>query len=182
MLTPAAQPSVSDRVGRAIWNAIWLLLYLPSPRCCHGWRRFLLRLFGASIDPTAHPYPRARIWAPWNLTMEESSCLADNVDCYCVNQIKICRNAVVSQHSHLCGGSHDYNDPRFPLVTGPIEIGQRAWVAAGAFIGPGVRVGEGAVVGARATVCRDVPPWTVVAGNPARSIGTRNIGGVTRSK
>ena len=59
----------------------------------------------------------------------------------------------------------------------PIIIGDRAWVAAEAFIGPGVTVGEGAVVGARAAVFKDVEPWTVVGGNPARVIKTRTIKG-----
>jgi putative colanic acid biosynthesis acetyltransferase WcaF len=55
----------------------------------------------------------------------------------------------------------------------PIEVGDNAWVGARAFIGPGVRIGEGAVVGATASVCRDVPDWTVVGGNPARVIKPR---------
>jgi len=57
-----------------------------------------------------------------------------------------------------------------PLVTAPIAVGERAWVAADVFIGPGVTIGQGAVVGARASVFRNVEPWTVVGGNPARII------------
>jgi len=55
-----------------------------------------------------------------------------------------------------------------PVITAPIRIERRAWVAADTFVGPGVTIGEGAVVGARASVFRDVDPWTVVGGNPAR--------------
>ena len=120
-----------------------------------------------------HPYPSCRIWAPWNLKLGEHSCLSERVDCYSVDRIVLGPHAVVSQDAVLCTATHDYDLPDFPVVTRPIEIGAHAWIAAGAFIGPGVTVGEGAVVGARAVVTKDVPAWTIVAGNPARGIGAR---------
>jgi putative colanic acid biosynthesis acetyltransferase WcaF len=165
-----------NRAGRIAWGVVQTLLYRPSPVILHGWRRFLLRCFGASIGPGAHPYPTARVWAPWNLTMERDSCLGHYVICYSVARIVIGEGAVVSQYAYLCSASHDYEDPSFPLTSAPIEIGPMAWIAAGAFIGPGVSVGEGAVAGAKSVVFRDVPSWTVVAGNPARSIKRRRMG------
>ncbi len=105
--------------------------------------------------------------------MKEHSGLADHVECYSVASITLGRYCTVSQFAHLCAASHNYNDPEFPLIAKAITIGTKAWVAAGAFVGPGVRVGDGAVVGARAVVFKDVPPWTVVAGNPAVPIKTR---------
>jgi putative colanic acid biosynthesis acetyltransferase WcaF len=133
----------------------------------------ILRLFGARIAAGVHPYPSAKIWAPWNLTMEVSSCLSDHVDCYSVAPITIGAFATVSQYSYLCSASHDYRVPTLPLVIAPIVIEADAWIAAAAFVGPGVRVGEGAIVGARATVTRDVAPWTMVAGSPAILRGRR---------
>lgn len=165
--------STARRLKRAFWGFVWLVLFRPSPRPFFAWRRALLRAFGARIAKGAHPYPSARIWAPWNLVMHEDSCLADEVDCYCVDTITVGRRAIVSQRAFLCSASHDFRDPAFPLVTGAILIGDEAWVAAEAYVGPGVRIGEGAVVAARATVTRDVAPWTIVGGMPARSIGTR---------
>jgi len=102
--------------------------------------------------------------------MNEGSCLGDHVDCYCVDRVTLEPYATVSQYSFLCTASHDYAHPNRPIITAPISIGRRAWVAADAFIGPGVTIGEGAVVGARASVFRQVDPWTVVGGNPARVI------------
>ena len=61
------------------------------------------------------------------------------------------------------------------VIAKPITIGRKAWIASEAFIGPGVEVGEGAVVGARGVVVRDVKPWIVVAGNPARDVGARDL-------
>jgi putative colanic acid biosynthesis acetyltransferase WcaF len=63
--------------------------------------------------------------------------------------------------------------PNMPLVTAPIRVGEGAWVAACAFVGPGVTIGEGAVVGARAVVTKNVEAWTVVIGNPAKFIKKR---------
>ena len=119
-------------------------------------------------------YPSARIWAPWNLRMEEGSCLSHFVDCYCVAEITLGKGAAVSQYAYLCTASHDHTKASMPLVAGPIAIGDYAWVAARAYIGPGVRVGEGAVVGACAAVFRDVEPWTIVGGNPARFLKKRS--------
>jgi putative colanic acid biosynthesis acetyltransferase WcaF len=99
--------------------------------------------------------------------------LGDGVDCYSVAAIQIGDHAVISQRAFLCTATHDYTDPKFPLVTAPITVGPGAWVAAEAFIGPGVNVGEGAVVGARAVAVKDVAPWTVVAGNPAKVLKKR---------
>jgi putative colanic acid biosynthesis acetyltransferase WcaF len=108
--------------------------------------------------------------------MDDNSCLADGVDCYSVAPIRLGRSALVSQRAFLCAATHDYTDPDFPLISKPITVAAAAWVAAEAFIGPGVTIGEGAVVGARACVVKDVGPWAVVVGNPARLIRERIIG------
>jgi putative colanic acid biosynthesis acetyltransferase WcaF len=164
-----------NRAVRALWAVVWAILFRSSPAPFFGWRRFLLRCFGASIGLQAHPYPRCRIWAPWNLTMGAHSCLANDVDCYSVDAVVLGDFATVSQQSMLCTATHDYSDPAFRLVTKPITIGPRAWIGARAFIAPGVNVGEGAVVGAASAVFRDVETWTVVGGNPARLLKNRSI-------
>jgi putative colanic acid biosynthesis acetyltransferase WcaF len=165
--------SLKRRSKRALWNCVWLLLYRPSPRPFFAWRCMLLRLFGAKVGRRAHPYPSARIWAPWNLVMRDDACIADGVDCYNVDTITIGRFAIVSQRAFLCSASHDFRDPAFPLTTGAILVEDHAWVAAEAFVGPGVSIEEGAVVAARAVVTKDVTAWTIVAGSPARTIGSR---------
>lgn len=168
---PRNYPSPHSRLNqglRLVWRIVWLLAYRPSPKVFHGWRRLLLRGFGAKIAKDAYTHPSVKIWAPWNLEMGSLSCLGPDVDCYSVDRIVIAPRAVVSQYSFLCTATHDYRVASRPVVTSPIVIRERAWVAADAFIGPGVTIGEGAVVGARSSVYRDVEPWTIVAGNPAR--------------
>lgn len=164
---------VSHRARRAAWNILYLVLFRLSPRPAHNWRRFLLNCFGAKIAQSAHVYPTAVIWAPWNLHMDEYACLADDVICYSMATISLGKRAIVSQGTYLCTGSHDYTSANFQLFAKPIRIGEQAWVCAQSFIGPGVEVGAGAVVGARSVVTRTVPAWTVCAGNPCKPIKPR---------
>lgn len=171
------KPGFANKALRAIWKLAWLVLYRPSPRPFHGWRRFVLRCFGARIGRGAKPYPDARIWAPWNLVMGEGSVLGDGVDCYCVDRISLGPRAVVSQRSFLCSASHDFDRPGFALTSAPVVIGEDAWVAAESFVGPGVTLGKGAVMLARAVAVRDVPAMTVVAGNPVRIVRHRSPAG-----
>src|ERR1039458_4452748 len=106
--------TVWNRVARVLWGIVWIVLYRPSPNPFFWWRRSLLRCFGATVGFKAKPYPRCRIWAPWNLTMGTHSCLADDVDCYSVDKIVLGDFATVSQQAMLCTATHDYNDVDFP--------------------------------------------------------------------
>lgn len=150
-------------------------LFRYSPRPLFGWRRFLLRLFGARVGRQAHVYPSARVYLPWNLTLGAEASIGEWALVYNLGPVEIGAQATVSHRAHLCAGTHDYRDPALPLLRLPIVIGSQAWICADAFIGPNVRVGEGAIIGAAAVVVRDVPPWRIVAGNPARVIKTREL-------
>lgn len=168
--------SRKNQMVRMLWTIVWGVFARPLPRSVgSGWKRFLLRLFGARIDATAIVYSSAKVYYPANLTMGSYACLASDVDCYNVAPVTIGANSTVSQGAYLCTASHDITDPLNPLVTKPIVIEDQAWVAAGAFVGMGVAIGQGAVVGARAAVFKDVEPWTVVGGNPAKFIKRREI-------
>lgn len=138
-----------------------------------GWRRFLLRLFGARIGRGAVVRPSCRIWHPWNLSMESLACLADNVNCNCAAPIAMGYKSTVSQNSILSSASYDADSAELAPIVRPIRIEDHAWVASNVFVGPGVRIGEGAVVGACSVVLADVEPWNIVGGNPLRFIKKR---------
>jgi len=107
--------------------------------------------------------------------MDDYSCIGPYVICYSGGGVRIGAHATVSQYSHLCTSSHDYEHPNMPQTFAAIVIEDQVWVAADAFIGPGVVVRRGAVVGARASVFKDVEPWDVVGGNPAKFIKKRVV-------
>ncbi len=173
----ASSHSAGNRLARVMWGIVYWLLFRPSPRNLHRWRNWLLRLSGATLAPTARVYPRARCWAPWNLTMGEHSCIGDAVDVYCVAPVTIGAYSTVSQYSYLCTATHDHELPEHPLVTKPITIGSRCWMAADVFIGPGVIIGDGTVVGARSSVFDDLPEWVIATGTPARPQRSRKLRG-----
>ncbi len=164
------------QVTRLLWSVTWTLCARWLPRSMFsGWKRCLLRLFGARIDGTARVYSSARVYYPANLVMGRYACLADGVECYNVAPVILKDNTTVSQGAWLCTASHDVHDARHPLITAPIIVEDQAWIGARAFVGMGVTIGQGAVVGATASVYKDVEPWTVVGGNPAKFLKKRGV-------
>jgi putative colanic acid biosynthesis acetyltransferase WcaF len=117
--------------------------------------------------------PTVNITYPWKVSIGDFSWIGDEVTLYSLGKIEIGSNAVVSQRSYLCTGSHDMEDPNFKITERPIVIEDEAWIATDVFVGPGVRVGRGAVVGVRSTVLNDVPPMVVCVGSPAKPIRPR---------
>lgn len=167
---------LKNKLARLAWMTFSIFFFKPFPsKVFRPWRNCVLRLFGAQIASTASVHASVKIWAPWNLIVGEFSCISDNVDCYNVDRIVLRQFVTVSQRTFLCTASHNINSKEHELITSPIVIQDRAWVAAEAYIGMGVTIGEGSVVGARAAVYQDVENWTVVGGNPARRIKMRNL-------
>lgn len=159
---------------RALWNvcSIFLFRLFPTRFFCK-WRILVLRIFGASINWNASVYSTARIESPWNLQMGSNSCIGPHVILENDEIIKIDENATISQYCYLCTSSHDIGSHSHDLITAPIVIEKDAWVAADCYIGKGVTIGKGAVVGARSSVFKNVEPWTVVGGTPAKFIKKR---------
>ena len=165
--------ALKHRLLRLLWRVTWLAIAAWTPRVCGPWRRWLLIQFGARMGRGADVRGGARIWYPPNLILGDHAVIADGVNCYNLGVVELGDWALVSQRAVLCGGTHDYNNRTFQIITKPILIGRQCWVASEAFVGPGGEMGEGAVLGARAVACKKLEPWTVYAGNPARPVKSR---------
>ena len=170
----AQKYSPNEMLRRVLWS-FGKLFFRFSPRPCFGWRRFILRCFGAKIGRNVNLYPSSIVYFPWNLTVGNWSAVGEDALIYNLGKVTLGEKVTVSHRAHLCAGTHDYAQPNLPLLKPPIEIKDQAWICADAFVGPGVTVGEGAVVGARAVVMKNVESWTVVAGNPARFVKKRKL-------
>lgn len=166
--------SVKHQMIRFCYSILWFLTVRWIPRS-YGmiWKRFLLQLFGAKIAPTAVVYSSAKIYYPANLEMDEYSCIASDVYCYNVDKIRIGKYATVSQMATLCTASHDITSPSHELTTSPIIIKDYAWIGMRAYVNMGVTINNGGVVGATASVYKNVEEWNIVGGNPAKFIKIR---------
>ena len=169
----------SEVLRRWLWSAVEATLFRWSPRPLHVFRAWLLRLFGADIPNPSQVvvFPSVRVEFPWKLTLAPRSMLGRRVVVYNLARITLRRGANVSQNTHLCAGTHDYNRWSMPLVAAPIVIGENAWVAADAFVGPGVTIGAFCVVGARSVVVDDLPERRICVGQPCRPIRERELPG-----
>ena len=154
------------------WRWAQRVLFYPSPSPCNAWRRWVLRCFGAKVHGSVVIHPTVRIVHPWNLTLERGVAVLHNVVLDCQAAVVIGEGTRISQFSHLCTGTHVYEQREMPIVGQPISIGSRCWLAADVFVGSGVHIGDGVVLGARCSVFRDVPSGVVVAGTPAHVIRT----------
>lgn len=163
------------KVKRHLWHLVWLILIFPSPRPLFFWRRFWFQLFGGKIAKGSLIYPTCHISEPWNVSIGRYSCIGPGVILYSGGGIEIGSFVTVSQYSHICSSSHDYSKISMPQTFSKIVIKDKAWICTEAFIAPGITIGEGAIAGARAVVTKDVAPWSIVAGNPARFIKQRTM-------
>lgn len=162
-----------SKVTVQLWWIVQATLFKMSPQFTYGWRRFLLRSFGAKIGKDVIIRPSAQITYPWKLTIGDYSWIGDEVVLYTLGEIEIGENAVVSQRSYICTGTHDYTASDFRIYAEKITIGNKCWLATDVYVAPGVTIGDKAVVGARSSVFKDLPENMICIGNPAKPIKNR---------
>jgi putative colanic acid biosynthesis acetyltransferase WcaF len=165
--------SLRERIGIMLWAGAWAGLCAWTPKPLNPWRLLVLRIFGAKITGVPFVHSRARIQIPWKLRLAHRACLGDRANAYTLGEITIGEGATIAQEAYLCTGTHDFTSAALPLQTTPIVVGANAFVGARALVLPGVNIGERAVIGAGAVVTKNVPADAIVAGNPAKIIGTR---------
>lgn len=166
--------TISLKMKRVMWELLKPIFY-HSPRPLFGFRNALLRLCGAKIGNKVHVYPHVNVKLPWNLEIGDNVGVGEDTYLYSWAKITLEDNSVISHRCQLCSGSHDCNDPQFPIILAPIVVKKNAWVCTEAFIGPGVKVGEYAVVSAGAVLYSNAKSWGIYVGNPAKRVGMRTF-------
>ena len=162
-----------SKIKVQLWWLVYTLLFRPSPQIMYGWRRFLLRRFGAKIGKKVILRPTTQITYPWKVSIGNFSWIGDDVVLYSLGEISIGSNTVVSQRSYICTGNHDYLSKNFDIYAQKISIGSKCWLASDVYVAPSVNIGDGTVVGARSSVFKDLPANKVCIGSPAKPIKNR---------
>ena len=177
----AIRHSGMERLAQRLWFYFWSVFCRTTPWFLRRWRiaclkgASLLSGGGVHISWNTAVASSARIDYPWKLMLGASSSIGDYSWVQCQDVVQIGANCCIGEYVRIISGSHDLASPNFDLVTKPIKIMNNAWVATGATILQGVTIGEGAVVAAGSVVTKDVEPWTVVGGNPAKFIKKREL-------
>lgn len=175
-LIPEASPwTFKQKVFRALWMLVGKPMFRLSFHNWYGVRRGLLRAFGARIGKDVRIRPSVNVEIPWNVDLRDGAIIGDYAILYSLGKITIGERTIISQYAHLCAGTHDHTDRRFPLIRDPIEIGPDAWIGADAYVGPRVRIGRLCVLGARSSAYKDLDPETVYVGNPSRPLKKREL-------
>jgi acetyltransferase-like isoleucine patch superfamily enzyme len=197
-----SEPTSTDGFGRAFARLSKLGRLLAHPRRRHLGARLLMlrwRLAGLHAAPSAlvmakvrFEHPRAAFMdhgsviatgsivkcVPGSFHLGEAAYVGENCWISCTQSVSIERNALLGPSCHITDANHGI-EGRSPIngqprTASPVRIGEGAWLGAGAKVLAGVHIGHGAVVGAGSVVTRDVPDFTIVAGVPARVIGSRD--------
>jgi putative colanic acid biosynthesis acetyltransferase WcaF len=174
-LEGGASFTLANRLLRVVWMTAWLVLARFTPPPLHGWRRLVLRAFGARVGKGARVHASVSVWLPANLELGENCLIGPGVRLYNQGHITIGARSVVSQRAHICASTHDISDPHFQLVCRPIRIGRQCWVAAEAFVGPGVTMGDRSVLSARGALFTNAEADEVYSGNPAQFLKQRSL-------
>ncbi|MEL7482805.1 MAG: putative colanic acid biosynthesis acetyltransferase [Planctomycetota bacterium] len=165
--------STKEKIGRLLWDTLGQRVFRCTFHTWYGLRASILRAFGATIAGNTRIRATVRVEIPWNLTVGTNSSIGDRATLYCLGPVTLGDNVSISQNAHICAGTHDFTKPDLPLLRPPITIEDDAWIAADAFVGPNITVGRGAILGARGCAFKDLDPWTIYGGNPAKAIAER---------
>ena len=156
-----------------LWWLVQSTLFAMSPQFMFGWRRWLLKQFGAEIGADVLIRPSVRVTYPWKVKIGDRVWIGDNAELYSLGEIEIGDDVVISQKSYLCAATHDLSKPSFDMISQKITIEDQAWLATDVFVAPGVTIGRGALIGARSSVFSDMPAGMICIGSPAKPVKPR---------
>lgn len=156
-----------------LWWLVQSSLFAMSPQFMYGWRRFLLKLFGADIGVGVLIRPSVRVTYPWKVKIGNNTWIGDHAELYSLGEIVIGNDVVISQKSYLCAATHDYTKPSFDILEKAISIEDQVWIATDVYIAPGVTIARGALIGARSSVFVDMPESMICLGSPAKPVRKR---------
>lgn len=164
-----------SKIITQLWWIVQGTLFSWSPQAFFGWRRFLLRLFGAKIGKNTAIRSSVQVTYPWKVEIGDYTWVGDDCVLYSLGSIKIGSNVAIAHKVYFNTGGHDYQKPTFDIFSKPVVIEDECWITNDVYIAPGVTIGKGTVVGARSTVLTSLPPGKVCVGSPVKIIKDRIV-------
>lgn len=163
----------AGQLKEVLWLIVRSIVFLHMPFPLYALRRWLLRRFGAQVGKGVIIKAGVKITFPWKLAIGDNTWLGE--ECWILNldHVTIGADVCISQRAMVCTGSHNWRSPGFDLIVKPVAIESGAWIAAGAFVGPGVTVATHAVLTANSVATRDLKPYAIYQGNPAEKVRDR---------
>lgn len=171
----AIRKSSYERILQRIWEFTRCVLCTTTPWFARHWRTMIYNIFASHVSYSAAIARTARIDYPWRFIIGNFSSVGEKSWIQCQDIVRIGNYVCIGEYVKIITGSHDVASKNFDLQTSSIIIEDNVWIATGAMLLSGVTIGEGAVVAAGAVVTKNVEPWTVVGGNPARFIKKREL-------
>lgn len=145
--------------------------HVPS----HCFRRNIYRLFGVKIGKGTTIHMWASFFNPGGVKIGEDTIIGDHCFLDGRSKLNIGNHVDIASQVLIYNSEHDIEAEDFRAVTAPVEIGNYVFIGPRAIILPGVTVGEGAIIGAGAVVTKDIEPYKIVGGIPAKEIGERRL-------
>jgi len=157
------------RQGIVWWLSTVLIPSLPSKNLRYYGYKFL----GMQLADNVKFYAGTHVRNCRGISIEDGVNIGPKVLLDGRMGLHIGKCAVIAYEAIIWTLNHDYNDENFKGKGAPVEIGAYSWICSRSIILPGLTIGEGAVVASGAIVTKDVPPYSIVAGIPAKIIGKR---------
>lgn len=174
-MTEPATNTPPPPVRRSVWTRreklirlAWTFLARPIWVVSPSQRPGLIRRFGGQVGKNCAFASSVEITIPWNIRCGDNVRVGERVILYGLGPITIGDNTCIDYRAHLCAGTHDMTDSRFPLLKTPITIGSNCFIGIDAYIAPEVNLGDGCRVWPRASVYKSFPATTHLQGNPAK--------------
>jgi putative colanic acid biosynthesis acetyltransferase WcaF len=165
-----------NALKRLLWYYINIFFFKSSLFPFYGFKRLLLRSFGAKLGKKVEIKPCVNIKYPWNLTIGDEVWIGENVWIDSLVMITIGSNVCLSQGAVLLTGSHNYKKSSFDLVTGGLTLEDGVWIGAAAIVNQGITIHSHAVLASGSVATKDLEAYSVYQGNPAVKVRTRTIG------
>jgi len=163
------------KILRLLWGVSEILLWKHSPVSLWGFRRALLRVFGAKIGKGVRIHPSVKVIIPWHIDLDDGVVVHERAILYALGQIKVGKNTEIGPLAHICAGTHDFTSPAFTLLRQPITIGSNCVIGIAGFVAPDVTLAEGTVLEPRCAIYMNTDPGTTYIGNPGKPVAASSV-------